>query len=103
MASRVRTAKIWKDSAALKYRDHSNQVRLKARILYFVRFICAGDSADSMAAFGCLSTQISYLSIALRLDVAETAAFAISYDSEVMSKLRMLSRKRNETVDFAKP
>ena len=75
---------------------------LQAWLLYIIRFIFAGDLADSWGSFGGIQAQFSHLSIALHLAVVETTAFAIAYDQELRIKIQRMARKRDSTADFAK-
>ena len=100
LASHERAAKSWRESANHKARDNAQQVNLKARILYMLRFIFTGDLCDSWQHFGGLCAQLSLLSIVLHLAVVETANFAIAYDRELRSRIQRLARKRDTKTDI---
>ena len=55
--SRNRSSKYYRESIAHKAKEASHQISLQAWILYTIRFIFAGDLADSWAAFGGISSQ----------------------------------------------
>ena len=102
MQSHEKASNYWGGSVARKSRDPSQQVSPQAWILYLLRFILTGDLCNAWKAFGGLAAQLSHISIALHLGIAENAAFAIAYDSDLRNRIQRLARRRDATLDFGK-
>ena len=67
-----------------------------------LRFALTGDLCNSWKAVGGLAAQLSHISIALHLGIAENAAFAIAYDNELRNRIQRLARRRGAALDFGK-
>ena len=102
LQSHEKASKYWRDSVARKSRDPSHQVSLHAWILYILGFILTGDLCNSWKAIEGIAAQLSHLSIAIRLGIAENAAFAIAYDCEVRDRTQRMARRRDSAVDSGK-
>ena len=70
--------------------------------MYRLRFLIAADLRKSFRPFGGLGPQLSHLSTALHLAIAESVGAALSYRRLVCLKLQEKARKRpTQASDFA--
>ena len=101
--SHERAAKFRRDIADRKNaKERAQKVRLRAWILYILRFIFTGDICNAWANFGVFSAKFCMISAVLHLAAAEAAPFAIARDAEFRGRARRLARIRDTQADCAK-